>query len=42
MKAELARQKYLSKMAEERRLHYLTTQSEYSTPSRESEEMSGM
>lgn len=41
MKAELARQKYLSRMAEERRLHYLTTQSEYSTPSRESEEMSG-
>ena len=42
MKAELARQKYLARMAEERRLRHLNTESDYSTPSRPSEEVSGM
>ncbi|XP_028392859.1 TBC1 domain family member 31-like [Dendronephthya gigantea] len=39
--AELGRQQYLARMDEERRLRHLNTQSDYSTPSRDTGEVSG-
>ena len=41
MEAELARQRYLARMAEERRLRHLNAESSYSTPNRESGELTG-
>ena len=40
-KAELTRERYLSRIADENRLHHLKTKSDYSTPSRDYESLSG-